>query len=140
MTTVSTIRDRVAGAGDLAEFLDAVYEAFEEMLAVASEHDEPGGDLFAAMVMASASAASGRDHLCHAPSLPPRPLRPARGDGRARPESAAGAASWLGGVSRFLAGALMRAAKTAGEPGDQVACVLAAVSANGIAALMAGQR
>ena len=65
-----------ADAQNLPELLDAAQTAFEAMLAVIRRHDQPDEDYFVPMVMAGAYAASGRDCLLFAPSLPPLPAGP----------------------------------------------------------------
>ena len=74
MTPISAAHDRLQRAGDLAAVLDAAYAAFERMVAVLHALQDSDSGLFAAAVMAAASAAGGRDALLFAQSLPEHPL------------------------------------------------------------------
>ena len=141
MAGVSGIADRVGAAGSLPELLGAACEAFEVMLTVIREHDQPGGELFVPMVMAGASAGSGRDHVLFAPSLPPRLVSPAGGGQDGGPAmTSQEAASWLSGVSRVLAARLTAAAGSAVLAGDREASAGAAGCAREVLALMSGGR
>lgn len=125
MASVTEMGQRIAGAGSLPELLDASHQAFEAVLEVLGEHDDPGGAYFIPAVMAGAWAASGRDHLCWAPSLPPGPLRAGMIDvpvGVSAPEAFA----WVSGVCEKLAGCLGRSSRWAADPGDREACAGAA--------------
>src|SRR6266704_5245381 len=103
MAGVSGLADRVGAAGSLPELLCAAGEAFEVMLTMIREHDQPGGELFVPMVMAGASAGNGRDHVLFAPSLPPRTVSPVGAWQAGGPAmSSQEAAAWLAGVSRVL--------------------------------------
>src|SRR5215472_12248872 len=111
VTRITAAQHRVQQASDLAAVLDAAYEAFEVMLSVIHRVQDPGSGLFAALVMAAASAANGRNAVALAPSLPGRPLlavpagqRPRPGQ---RPEQLAEA---VAGLSRLVAGRLAQAA------------------------------
>jgi hypothetical protein len=139
MTELGGLPDPFADARDLPELLDAAYRAFEAMLAVIRQHDQPDDDYFVAMVMASASAASGRDYLLFAPSLPPRQLGAGR-TGREQESEADGAlaARWLTWLCRLLDARLAAAGAAAGLAGDRDACLGAAKSAREIAALTGG--
>jgi len=68
---VSGVQERLVQREQPPELLDAACEAFEDVLTVIRQHDDPGGGLFIPMVMAAASTADGRDAVCWAPSLPP---------------------------------------------------------------------
>ena len=78
MTPISAAHDRLQRASDLAAVLDAAYAAFEGMVAVLHAVQDSGSGLFAAAVMAGASAAGGRDALLFAQSLPEHPLSGSR--------------------------------------------------------------
>ena len=71
---MDTTRQHLQEADGLAAVLDAAYGAFEGMLSVIYPSQDPASGLFAAFVMAAASAANGRNALALAPSLPGRPL------------------------------------------------------------------
>ena len=74
MTRIDAAQQRLQQASDLAAVLDAAYEAFEGMVSVIHPVQDPASGLFAAFVMAAASAANGRNALALAPSLPGHPL------------------------------------------------------------------
>jgi hypothetical protein len=69
MTRINAVQHRLQQASDLAAVLDAAYTAFEGMLSVIDPVQDPASGLFAALVMAAASAANGRNVLALAPSL-----------------------------------------------------------------------
>ena len=104
MTRIDAAQRRLQQASDLAEVLDAAYEAFEAMLSVIHGVQDPASGWFAAYVMAAASAANGRNAVALAPSLPRRPLpavpaqqRPWPGERPERVAEAGGRAESLGG-------------------------------------------
>ena len=139
MAELGGFPDPFADAQDLPELLDAAYTAFEAMLAVIRQHDQPDDDYFVPMVMAGASAASGRDYLLFAPSLPPWQLAAGpSGRGEMREADGALAACWLTWVCRLLDARLAAAGAAAGLAGDRDACLGAAKSAREIAALTGG--
>lgn len=78
-------QQRLQEADGLAAVLDAAYGAFEGMLSVIHPAQDPASSLFAAFVMAAASAADGRNALALAPSLPGHPLLVAPADQQPRP-------------------------------------------------------
>jgi len=60
---MDTAQQRLLEADGLAAVLDAAYGAFEGMLSVIHPVQDPASGLFAAFVMAAASAADGRNAL-----------------------------------------------------------------------------
>jgi hypothetical protein len=140
MASMSEVQERIASASSVPELLDAAYEAFDDVLAVVRQHDDPGGGLFIPMVMAAASAAEGRDAICGAPSLPPRSLHAGAGERTGPADTAQAAAAWVAGVCEVLVERLAGAASSAGEAGDRGACLDAGWSAREIRALMRGGR
>lgn len=138
---MNDIADRVAAASGLPELLDAAYDAFEAMLAVIRQNDDPDTGFFVPMVMAGASAGDGRDYVLFAPSLPPRRLHPGQPEGNGQ-RSLAGqaAADWLAGLCGTLASRLGEAAMSAGAAGDREACLGAARCAGEVRELMGGGR
>lgn|SRR5487761_245593 len=137
MTRITAARHRVQRASDLAAVLDAAYEAFEQMLAVIHPVQDPASGLFAALVMAAASAANGRNALALAPSLPKRPLCAApAGDRPSFSEPPEVVARIVAGLSRLVAGRLAQAAASAPDTGDRAACQHAARSAVDICELL----
>jgi hypothetical protein len=137
VTSLSDIGDRVAAASGLAELLDAACDAFEAMLAVIRQNYDPGNGFFVPMVMAGASAGSGRDYVLFAPSLPPRALRP--GENGQWSLAGQAAADWLAGLCGTLASRLDEAAVPAGMAGDREACLGAARCAREVRELMGGE-
>jgi len=85
MASIDGVQDRLARASGLPELLDAAYDAFEDMLTVVRQHDQPDGEWFIPMVVAAASAANGRDAVGWAPSLPARRLHHEQAEGNAGP-------------------------------------------------------
>jgi hypothetical protein len=137
VTRITAAQHRVQQASDLPAVLDAAYEAFEAMLSAIDRVQDPGSRLFAALVMAAASAANGRNAVALAPSLPGRALLAVPAGGRpgpgGRPEDLAEA---VAGLSHLVAGRLAQAAACAPDPGDRAACTQAARSARDICGLL----
>ncbi len=130
---MDTAQQRLREADGLAVVLDAAYAAFEGMVSVIHPVQDPSSDLFAAFVMAAASAADGRNALALAPSLPRHPLlavpaerQPWSGE---PPERVAG-------LSHLVAERLTQAAASAPDTGDRDACRHAAQSARDICGLL----
>jgi hypothetical protein len=138
MSPVLGTRERLQHATALAAVLDAAYDAFEQMLLALRAAENPASGLFAAFVMAAASAADGRDTVAFAPSLPPRPGTQASADGDAElaGESAEAVAESLAALTRLLTVRLARAGASAPDPGDRAACADAAWCAEYIYGLL----
>ncbi len=134
---MDTARQRLQEADGLAAVLDAAYEAFEGMLSVIHPVQDPASSLFAAFVMAAASAADGRNAVALAPSLPRRPLlavpaeqQPWSGEPPER------VAEMVAGLSHLVAERLTQAAAWSPDTGDQAACRHAAQSARDVCGLL----
>lgn len=152
MDRVAVARKRLEHASGLPDLLDAACEAFEAMLSVIEDLQDPGGGAFAAFMMSGASAASGRDAVAAAPSLPPpRPVsagprktaspadggRPAPGPSSSDVTSR-GVAVVLAGLGQLLAGRLADASAIATDAADRVACAQALRYAADICSLLGG--
>src|ERR1017187_9822354 len=124
MAFLISARDRLEQAAGLAAVLDAAYDAFESMRLAFRVHEDPASSLFAAFVMAAASAADGRDAVAFAPSMPPRRRHGAAGTGPGPPggDSAERFADEAASLSQLLGAWLARAAGSASDPGDRDAC------------------
>jgi len=130
MNFVAVACERMLHAAGLAPTLDVAYDTFEDMLQVLRAHEDPASCLFAAFVMAAASAADGRDAVLFAPSLPPH--RGNEDPAALVGESAEAVADGVAKLSRLLAARLAQAGESAADPGDQAACADAARSADEI--------
>src|SRR5258708_110483 len=75
MSQICDLNDRLSRAGDLSSVLAAAHEAFDGILLAIRGREDPVTGMFAALVMAAASAADGRDAVTRAPSLPLAALR-----------------------------------------------------------------
>ena len=139
MTNVAAARNRLQRAGDLPAVLDSACDAFEDMLAVLCDHQDPADAIFVTFVMAVTCAANGRDAVLFAPSLPAQRLHPTREAGE-RPNggSAADVVSELATLSQLLVARLVQASAWAGDHGDRTACRDAARSAREIHSLLTG--
>jgi hypothetical protein len=139
MTNIAAARNRLQRAGDLPAVLDAACDAFEDMLAILCDHQDPADDKFITFVMAATCAANGRDAILFAPSLPAQRLHPTREAGE-RPNggSAADVVSELATLSQLLVARLVQASVWAGDHGDRTACRDAARSAREIHSLLTG--
>jgi hypothetical protein len=138
MSPIAGHRERLQHATALTAVLEAAYAAFEQMLTVIRAHENPAGGLFAAFIMAAASAADGRDAVAFAPSLPPGPgtQAPGGGDGEPTGQSADAAAESVAALSRLLAVRLAEAGTSAPDPRDRAACADAARCAEHIYGLL----
>lgn len=143
MSPITDARARLEAASGVPAILTAAYSAFDQLLLAIREHEEHAEALFAAFVMAAASAADGRDALTSAPSLPlPLPL-PRPGDVTSRAAGPAGLASIddvadeIAELSQVLAGRLRHASRQAADPLDRVACDDSARQADVIRSLLA---
>ena len=140
MTSLHRTRARLEHAVGLTAVMDAAYDAFEELLAVIREYEDPANGLFAAFMFAAASAANGRDAILFAPSLPPSRTADRPGPEGVEPEgtveAAANAAADLG---HLLAVRLLEAGQAASDPGDRAACLSAAECAGEICGLLRGR-
>jgi hypothetical protein len=139
MDRIADARERLEQASGLPAVLGAAYDAFEDMLSVIEDLQDPGGGAFAAFVMSGASAASGRDAVAAAPSLPPpsqvsaEPPETASPADAGRPApglsaadaTAGDAAVGLAGLSQLLAGRLADAGAMTADAGDRAACAQA---------------
>ena len=142
MTSISWQAQRIRAAAGLPEVLESAWRAFECMLAEAEAEalEDPPTPLFPAFVLAATAAASGRDAVLLAPSLPwpPRDTPPggAQADGPGEPAGAAARA--LASLGEALISRLEEAAGSAASSGDRDACRYAAGRAREICDLLAG--
>lgn len=134
---IDTTQQRLQEADGLGVVLDAAYAAFEGMVSVIHPVQDPSSDLFAAFVMAAASAADGRNALALAPSLPRHPLltTPAQQQPWSG-ESPERVAEMVTGLSNLVAERLTQAAAAAPDTSDRDACRHAAQSARDICGLL----
>ena len=143
MNRITASRARLDHAAGLPALLDAAYDAFEAILAVLRHHEERAGNAFPAFVLAAGAAASGRDWIAGAPSLPPAATPPqpaAAGDDLLTGHDWVHVAIEIAGISQALAGRLAAAGAEARDPEDRAACEQAAGYAARIRALLAGAR
>jgi hypothetical protein len=140
MTMMDTTQQHLQEADSLAAVLDAAYGAFEGMLSVIYPVQDPASGLFAAFVMAAASAANGRNALALAPSLPSHPLltvpaerQPWSGEAPERVSEV------VARLSSLIAERLTQAAASAPDTSDQAACRNAAQSARDICGMLSSE-
>ncbi|MGO8979767.1 MAG: hypothetical protein ACLQER_10805 [Streptosporangiaceae bacterium] len=139
MTQTPRAPHRLPEDSSLELLLAAAHDAFEFLLTVTRDHQDPADGMFATFVMAAASAADGRDALAAAPSLSwPPPGQQARAADGLRPGAAGEVAACLAALSQQLATRLTRAATTAQAAGDRAACAEAAQCATRIRELLTG--
>jgi hypothetical protein len=124
----------------MPEMLESAWCAFECMLAVAEAYEDPATPLFPAFVLAATAAASGRDAVLLAPSLPwpPRDTAPGGGQVGGLGEPAGAVARALVSLGQVLICRLESAAGWAASSGDRDACRYAAGRAGAICDLLAG--
>lgn len=141
MRNVADAQERLEVARDLPEILAASYSAFDQLLVAVRQHEERAEGLFAAFVMAAASAADGRDALTSAPTLP-APLPGISALARAAQELGGAAsiddvADELAHLSELLMTQLNHAASQAAREADQTALAEAARCAAAVNSLLA---
>lgn len=136
MQAITAMRARVDGAGGLADTLATGWDAFELVRAVALGCADRSDSLFAAFMMAAASAADGRDLVGFAPSLPP-----GRATGTGPAATAAGdpgeIAGGLAALALALHDRLLPWASGAADAGDRSSCADAARAAGQVRRLLA---
>jgi hypothetical protein len=139
------VRERLREAQDLRLVLAAAREAFEWMLAVLEGHEDPAGHMFAAVMMAGAAAADGRDAIAFAPSCPPPTTRAPEGPAAPGVSPAApgpgadDAGAAVADLCCLLEARLAAVASPGADLGDQVACADAARYAGKIRRLLTGR-
>jgi hypothetical protein len=140
MDRIAGVRARLEAADDLPAILDAAYEAFEDMLTVIEDHQDPYGGAFVAFVMSQPAAANGRDAVAVAPSLPPGRAveRDIPGASPAPDVSGAQATAAVAGLSLLLVARLDAAAGLCRNVADRTACSLAARHAASVCSLLGG--
>ena len=140
MDQIGAARARLDQASDVPGILDAAYEAFEDMLPVIRDQEDPAGGAFVAFVLSGAFAANGRDAVAAAPSLP----RVTTGQTASADDdppggaSALEAATALAGLSGLLVCRLTDAAFWAADAADKAACAEGARQASRIWSLLGG--
>jgi hypothetical protein len=139
-TSVNGQAQRVRAAEGLPGMLESAWRAFECILAEAEAHEDPAMPLFPAFVLAATAAASGRDAVLLAPSLPwpPRDTQPGGEQDGWPGEPAGAAARALASLGEALIFRLEEAAGSAASSGDRDACRYAAGRAREICDLLAG--
>lgn len=143
MNCITADRARLDQAVSLPDILDAAYDTFEDILAVLRHHQELAGDGFPAFVLAAGTAATGRDWIADAPSLPPAPVlprRPATSDDLLAGRHWADVALEVAQAGRALARKLSASAASAPDPEDRASCEGAAGYAARISKLLGGAR
>jgi hypothetical protein len=138
-TSISWRAHQVRAAASLPQVLESAWRAFECMLAEAEAHEDPATPLFPAFVLAATAAASGRDAVLLAPSLPwpPRDTAPDEGQAGSPDEPAGAAARALESLCKTLISRLETTAGSAASSGDRDACRHAAGRAREICDLLA---
>jgi hypothetical protein len=139
MTWIDAVRERLQQATALADVLDAAYAAFEAMLPVIHPLQDPASGMFAAFVMAAASAANGRDAVAVAPSLPEHPvLAPPAAERSPSSQTPVDTAKALAGLGQLIAARLAHAGASAQDPADRTACQRAGRHGRDICELLSG--
>ncbi len=135
MKQIELASQRLLGAGGVPGVLSAGWEIFELVIAVAAASVDQSADMVPAFTVARGSAASGRNAIAFAPSMPtgyapsgtPEPVT---GDVYEVADAVAGLASALSARLRDAAG-------HAADAGDSAACENAAGHADQISKLLA---
>jgi len=140
MTSISGQVQRVWAAAGLPEVLESARSAFECMLVEAEAYEDPATPLFPAFVLAATAAASGRDAVLLAPSLPwpPRDTPPGGGQVGGPGEPARAVARALASLCQAMISRLETAAGSAASSADRDVCRYAVGRARAIYDLLAG--
>jgi hypothetical protein len=139
MTNIAVVQNRLQRANDLPAVLDAACDAFEEVLAVLQDRQDPADSMFIPFVMAATCAANGRDAVLFAPSLPAHRLHGApEAEDDPHHGPAGDIVAVLAVLSQLLVARLVQATERARDHGDQTACHDAARNAQGIHSLLTG--
>jgi hypothetical protein len=136
MDMIDAVAARLEASRDLPAILDAACSAFEVMLPVIHEQQDPASGAFTTFVMAAAYAANGRDALLFAPCMLTTSSGPPDGDHQHLP--ARETALRLTGLSRLIRARLADAAELAADEADRRACRNAQREAGRLVALLAG--
>ena len=135
MNQIEQVQQDLHAADGVPAVLSASWEAFELVQAVAAACADQAADMYPAFTFARGSAATGRNAIAFAPSMPagyaepPAVTAPAAGDVYEVADAVARLASALGARLREAAG-------LAADAGDQAACEDAALEAEQISALL----
>jgi hypothetical protein len=140
MDRIAGARARLEAAVELPAILDAAYQAFEDMLTVLEDQQDPDEGAFAAFVISEAAAINGQNAVAGAPSLPLTPVarRPLPRVGRAPGATGAEAAGAVAGLSLLLVARLDAAAGLSADVADWTACAQAAQHAARMCLLLGG--
>jgi hypothetical protein len=139
MSPITRALHDVQGAEGLPEILAAAYLGFERALEEIRARETPASPNFAALVMAAAATADGRDAVLLSPSMPWPPTRPALSGKAAADGLMAYEPGDLAAVFRALVSRLEAAASLAADPRDLAACRSAAHAARTAGDLLAGE-
>jgi hypothetical protein len=132
MSQLAAVRHRLTQARDLTALLAAGYEAFETLMSVIEEHEDPAGSSFTPFLLAGTCAANGRDAILFASSLPPRQLPRLPASDAALPSDIDAAVA----ISALLTDLLTEAAMSCADVGDRTACADAASCARQVQQLL----
>jgi hypothetical protein len=136
MQGIDRMRLRLDGAGELADLLEAGWDAFSLLVAACQDGQDRSAELFAAFAFAAAAATAGLRALAVAPSLPA-----GRGDGTGHgacgPPDLETAADGLASLAQILRDQLGSAAVQAHDPSDRQACEEGAAAAAQVYGLLA---
>ena len=136
MNQIEQVQQHLQAADSVPAVLSAGWGAFELVQAVAAACAEQSADMYPAFTFARGAAASGRNAIACAPSMPPVPAGAARG----QTEPAGDVdevADALAGLASALSSRLREAAGLAAYAADRSACLDAASDAERIARLLA---
>jgi hypothetical protein len=132
---IEQVQQHLHAADGVPAVLSASWEAFELVQAVAAAYADQAADMYPAFTFARGSAATGRNAIALAPSMPagyakpPAITAPAAGD-------VYEVADAVAGLTSALSARLREAAGLAADVGDRAACEDAALEAEQISALL----
>ena len=138
MDSLSAHIEFVQAAAGMPATLDAAHSAFGAVLTVLRHHQEDDEAALPAFVLAANAAATGRDWIADAPSLPPSFSPQPRQPDLLGEANVTEIAAQVTALSSQLARRLAALAVSAADPGDRGACLRAAGQATVICDLLGG--
>ena len=130
------MRRRLDAAGELADLLEAGWDAFSLLVAACQDCQDRSAELFAAFAFAAAAASAGLRALAVAPALPAG-LSDGTGHGACVSPDLEAAADGLASLAQVLRDQLASAAVQAHDPSDRQACQESAAAAAQVCELLA---
>jgi hypothetical protein len=132
---IELARQHLLGADSMPGLLAAGWEAFELVMAAAAATADRSAGLYPAFTLARGSAASGRNAIAFAPSMPGGYTAP-HASLVTEASDVDEVADAVAGLASILSACLRKAAERAADAGDRAACEVASRHAEQIGRLL----